>query len=127
VSARQSWLGVEVVAVTVAQEPTVQAPVARASRRREQVSPFTAGVLVAGVAVGGPGSVVVGVLDGQFGAIVFPAAVAVVGWQWWRREGWAGIRRDLSAPLLCRGELGRAAAGAVTTLAALAWLVGGDQ
>jgi hypothetical protein len=128
VSARQgqeagSRLGV-VVPVTAAQEPAVQAPVARAPRR-EQMPPFTTGVLVAGVAVGGPASVVAGVLDGRLGALAFPAAALAVGWQRWRREGWDGVRRDLAQPLLRRGELGQAAAGAVTTLAALAWLVGG--
>jgi hypothetical protein len=127
VSARQgqepgSRLGV-VVPVTAAQEPAVQVP--RRSASRQQMPPFTTGVLVTGLAVGGPASVVVGVLDGRLGAIAFPAAVAAVGWQWWRREGWAGIRRDLSQPLLHRGELGQAAVGAATTLAALGWVFGG--
>jgi hypothetical protein len=129
VSARQgqgqepgSRLGV-VVPVKVTQEPAVQAP--RRTSSRDQMPPFTTGVLAAGVAVGGPASVVVGVLDGQLGALAFPAAVAAVGWQWWRREGWDGVRRDLAQPLLHRGELGQAAAGAATTLAALAWVFGG--
>ncbi len=133
-SARQgqepgSRLGVVVSVTEVVQEPAVQAPVARAPRRtssRDQMPPFTTGVLVAGVAVGGPASVVSGVLDGQLGALAFPAAVAAVGWQWWRREGWDGVRRDLAQPLLLgRGELGQAAAGAAATLAALAWVFGG--
>jgi hypothetical protein len=132
VSARQgqepgSRIGV-VVPVTAAQEPAVQAPVARAPRRtssRDQMLPFTTGVLAAGVAVGGPASVVSGVLDGQFGALAFPAAVVAVGWQWWRCEGWDGVRRDLAQPLLGRGELGQAAAGAAITLGALAWVFGG--
>lgn len=99
--------------------------------QRQGMSPFTTGMLVAGLVVGGPASVVSGVLAGQLGAVAFPVAVVVVVWLWWRREGWAGMRREVSEqPLLPRGErraLGQAVAGAVTMLAALYAVLGGGR
>lgn len=115
-----SRLGVEMVPARTAQEPVTQVP--RRPVLREH--PFNTGMLVAGVAAGVPASVVYG-LDGQLGAIALPAAAVAVGWHWWRREGWAGIREDLSKPLLRPGEWRQAAAGAATMLAALYGVFGG--
>lgn len=106
--------------------PTGPADVARAARpRAERVSAFQTGILAAGLGVGGPVAMVAGLLDGELRALVFPAAVVITLWVAVRREGVQGFRARLHQPLICRSEVPQFLVGAVVTVAAMAWMLGG--
>ena len=103
--------------------PTTRAP----GRAASGVDPFTAGILVAGLVVGMPMAVAWGLVAGHVvRAVLVPAAaVAITAWLWRRCRGSAGMRADLHAPLVRRGDLPRFLAGALVAGAGLVWLLVG--
>jgi hypothetical protein len=90
---------------------------------------FTAGVLAVGIGIGGPWSMVLGLLAGDLRAlVVFPAAVVAAVWLWVRREGRAAVLAALRTPPVSRRDLPLFLLGAlVTFLALLALLSGGTR
>lgn len=91
-------------------------------RRVGGVDPFTAGMLVAGLAVGAPVAVAVEVAAGHpvRGLVVPAAAVLVTGWLWRRTRGWPGLLADLRTPLVRRPDLAWFVAGAMVAVLAIA-------
>ena len=91
------------------------------------MDPFTAGMLVAGLAVGVPVAVAWDVIAGHVvrGIAVPVSAVAVTVWLWLRTRGRAGIAVDVRTPIIRRRDLPQfTAGGLVAVLAIIATLAG---